>query len=137
MKWNDFEGDFLLCPYKMSYFQFGLIGSKLVLIEVICCQDHLKKLSAQKIDFYDPFKGNFLFWPLTPRSFKHPYNVVKINFLSWEFFSLNLYNIPLRWKPVLSRSDQTGSSSIYRGKGESALQNRFISMIDKYSAYTF
>ena len=67
------------------------------------------------------FKGNFLIWPLTPKSFKHPYNVVKIDFLDWKFFSYNLNKIPLRLKPVLSRSDQTGSSSFYRGREESAL----------------
>ena len=31
----NFEGHFLLCPYKMSYFRFGPIGSKLVLIEAL------------------------------------------------------------------------------------------------------
>ena len=36
----------------MSYFRFGPIGSKLVLIEAVCCQDDKKKLSAKKIDFY-------------------------------------------------------------------------------------
>ena len=44
-------------------------------------------------------------------------------------FSYNLDNIPLRLQPVLNRSDQTGSSPFYRGKEESALQNRPISMI--------
>ena len=127
MKSNDFEGHFLLCPYKMSYFRFGPIGSKLVLIEAICCQDY-KKNSQPKNRFLLCFKGNFLIWPLTPKSFKHPYNVGSKNrfFFRLRVFSYNLETIPLRLKPVLSRSDQTGSSSFYRGKEESALQNSSI-----------
>jgi len=43
------------------------------------------------------FKGNFLIWPLTPNSFKHPYNVVEIDFLGWEFFLTILTTYRFDW----------------------------------------
>ena len=81
----------------MSYFRFGPIGSKLVSIEAVCCQDNKKKLSAEKNVFLLRLKGNFLIWPLTPNSFKHPYNVVKIDFLGWEFFLTILTTYRFDW----------------------------------------
>jgi len=44
----NFEGHFLLCPYKMRYFPFGLIVSKFN--EVVCSQDYKKKHQAKKVN---------------------------------------------------------------------------------------
>ena len=92
---------FLLCPYKMSYFLFGLDWLKTGFNRSIMLSKLLEKnLSLKNRFFLLRFKGNFLIWPLTPKSFKHPYIVVKIEFLGWEFFLIyNLDNIPHRLKP--------------------------------------
>ena len=62
LKSNDFEGHFLLCSYKMIYFRFAPIGSKLVSIEAVCYEHYDKKLSAQKFDFYYVIRVFERFW---------------------------------------------------------------------------
>ena len=109
----NFEGHFFLCPYKMSYFRFGPIGSKLVWIEVICSQDYKKKLSAEKVDFNYAL-GRFSYLTFDPKIWKLTLSIAKIDF-STKNFSSHLENKPLRFKPVYSRSDRTGSNRFYRG----------------------
>ena len=64
-------------------------------------------------------EGRFHIRPLTLKSEKR---IEKSILAAESFFYCNVENIPLRLKPVFSPSDETGSSSFYRGKEGRALK---------------
>ena len=81
-----------------------------------------KNSQPKKMIFTMPL-GRFSYLTFDPKIWKTTFGHSKNHFFRLRVFSYNLENIPLRLKPVLSRSDQTGSSSFYRGKEGSALHN--------------
>ena len=89
----------------------------------------IRKNSQLKKSIFTTLQGCLKDFGVRGQMRKLPLRRSKNRFFGLRVFSYDLDNILLRLKPVLSRSDQTGSSSFYRGKEERALQNLSISMI--------